>query len=407
MRTSPGSRCFLSASTTPESGRIPSMGFEAVLISCPSDRSLVYRPRSSERRSSNTFAVADRFMFNLLKILDSVVKIGGEEFVNLDCNVRKASMFLETVILLHRDWNRDLLSGKNKHRYQDRKPVFREIVGERCRSRSMVQSRGFTCQHSDHRGCSLDHLHSHEEVPHVLLEGSRRRHVPRCGRSIHVDLHDRRRSRLRPVCSRNDRCRDRPATIAVVISTRCATVVVIVARATTVIVTSSSVASSTVIVAVTVATTWWATEIACEMLTDTAPWIRRLELTPLGRSETFSGGLGLFRGDHLHESESTGLLGMRIKHDRAALNFTVLLEETSNIGFSEARMDSGDEKIGASIDCAFIFGIFHACIRRGWGAMMLLVMRPKQKKDSLLRSVAASGRGATAIAVIAVTTRRG
>lgn len=59
--------------------------------------------------------------------------------------------------------------------------------------------------------------------------------------------------------------------------------------------------------------------------------------------------VGLLQSGHLDESESTGLLAMRIQHDLAFFNITILGKETGHIVLSETRVNSSHEKIGTSI----------------------------------------------------------
>jgi len=70
--------------------------------------------------------------------------------------------------------------------------------------------------------------------------------------------------------------------------------------------------------------------------------------------KTFLGSISLLGSDHLHETKATRLLGMGIKHDLALLNIAVFLEETGNFNFSETRMDTGDEEVGAWVDSTII-----------------------------------------------------
>lgn len=59
--------------------------------------------------------------------------------------------------------------------------------------------------------------------------------------------------------------------------------------------------------------------------------------------------IGLLKSGHLDESESTGLLGVRVQHDLALLNLTILGEETGYVIFSKTRMDSSHEEVGTSV----------------------------------------------------------
>jgi hypothetical protein len=47
---------------------------------------------------------------------------------------------------------------------------------------------------------------------------------------------------------------------------------------------------------------------------------------------------------------------MRVKHDLAFLNLTVLLEEASNFSLGETRVDASDEKVRTRIDSTIILG---------------------------------------------------
>jgi hypothetical protein len=59
--------------------------------------------------------------------------------------------------------------------------------------------------------------------------------------------------------------------------------------------------------------------------------------------KTLLGRISLLSGDHLDETESTGLLGVRVKHDLALLDVAVLLKETSNLLLGETRVDTSHE----------------------------------------------------------------
>jgi hypothetical protein len=68
------------------------------------------------------------------------------------------------------------------------------------------------------------------------------------------------------------------------------------------------------------------------------------------------GGIGLLGGHHLDEAKATRLFGVGIKHDLALLDITVFLEETSDFLLGKARVDTGDEEVGAWVDCTVILG---------------------------------------------------
>lgn len=66
------------------------------------------------------------------------------------------------------------------------------------------------------------------------------------------------------------------------------------------------------------------------------------------------GGVGLVRSDHLDEAKATGLLGVRVAHDLALLDITVLLEHASDLLLGQTGVDAGDEEVGARVDGAVI-----------------------------------------------------
>jgi len=70
--------------------------------------------------------------------------------------------------------------------------------------------------------------------------------------------------------------------------------------------------------------------------------------------ESLLGSISLLSSDHLHEAEATRFLGVRVKHDLALLDITVLLKETSDLGLVETRVDAGDEEVGAWVDSTVI-----------------------------------------------------
>jgi hypothetical protein len=72
--------------------------------------------------------------------------------------------------------------------------------------------------------------------------------------------------------------------------------------------------------------------------------------------KTILGGISLLSSDHLDEAKATRLLGMGIKHDLAFFNIAVFLEETSDLLLGKARVDAGDEEVGARVDCTVILG---------------------------------------------------
>lgn len=72
--------------------------------------------------------------------------------------------------------------------------------------------------------------------------------------------------------------------------------------------------------------------------------------------KTFLGSISLLSSDHFNETEATRFLGVRVKHDLAFLNLTILLEKASNFSLRETRVDTSDEKVRARIDSTIILG---------------------------------------------------
>lgn len=65
--------------------------------------------------------------------------------------------------------------------------------------------------------------------------------------------------------------------------------------------------------------------------------------------QTLLGGVCLIRGDHLDETEATRLLGVRIAHDVALLDLTVLLEQACDLVLGQGRVNAGDKEVGALV----------------------------------------------------------
>jgi hypothetical protein len=72
--------------------------------------------------------------------------------------------------------------------------------------------------------------------------------------------------------------------------------------------------------------------------------------------ETFLGGIGLLSGDHFDETKATRFLGVRVKHDLAFLNLTILFEKTSNFRLRQTRVNASNEKVRARVNGAIILG---------------------------------------------------
>jgi len=65
--------------------------------------------------------------------------------------------------------------------------------------------------------------------------------------------------------------------------------------------------------------------------------------------QTFLGSIRLLTGDHLHEAKATRLLGVRVNHDGAVLDVTVLLEQARQIRLGQTRVNASDKKVGTGI----------------------------------------------------------
>jgi hypothetical protein len=72
--------------------------------------------------------------------------------------------------------------------------------------------------------------------------------------------------------------------------------------------------------------------------------------------KTFLGSISLLSGDHFDEAKATRFLSVRVKHDLAFLNLTILLEEAGNLGLREARVNASDEKVRTRIDGTIVLG---------------------------------------------------
>ena len=68
--------------------------------------------------------------------------------------------------------------------------------------------------------------------------------------------------------------------------------------------------------------------------------------------EGILGGIRVLGSDHLDESEATALAGVWVTHNVALLDPSVLLEEDSDLFLGQARVDAGDEEVGALVDVA-------------------------------------------------------
>lgn len=111
--------------------------------------------------------------------------------------------------------------------------------------------------------------------------------------------------------------------------------------------------------------------------------VRAWLLTSLGRAEVLAGGrgsgsgaasllnaqsaalvdlalktrlcsVGLLASDHVDETEATRLAGVRVAHDAASLDITVLLEQATDLLLSQTGVDAGNEKVGAGVGSFFL-----------------------------------------------------
>ena len=84
--------------------------------------------------------------------------------------------------------------------------------------------------------------------------------------------------------------------------------------------------------------------------------------------EALLGGIGLLSGNHLDESEATGLLGVWVKHDLALLNLTVLLEKTSDLSLGETWVDTSNKQVRSWVGGTIVW----AAATTGWWSAVVL-----------------------------------
>jgi len=77
------------------------------------------------------------------------------------------------------------------------------------------------------------------------------------------------------------------------------------------------------------------------------------------------GSVGALRSHHLHKAETTALTSVWVAHDVALLDVAVLLEELADLVLVEARVDAGDEEIGARVD-RLIVAVLTGVASWGW-----------------------------------------
>lgn len=70
--------------------------------------------------------------------------------------------------------------------------------------------------------------------------------------------------------------------------------------------------------------------------------------------EAFLGSIGLLGSGHVDETKATRLLGMRVQHNGAVVDIAVLLEQARDVGLGQARVNAGDEQVGARVLGTFL-----------------------------------------------------
>lgn len=69
--------------------------------------------------------------------------------------------------------------------------------------------------------------------------------------------------------------------------------------------------------------------------------------------KTRLGSIGLLASDHVDETEATRLAGVRIAHDAASFDITVLLEQATDFLLGQTRVNAGNKKVGARVGSFF------------------------------------------------------
>jgi len=117
--------------------------------------------------------------------------------------------------------------------------------------------------------------------------------------------------------------------------------------------------------------------------------------------KTFLGGISHVRRHHLNEAEATGLPSVRVAHDIALLDVAILLEQTSDLVLSKARMDSGDEEVRAGVARVVVLTLL-ARLRR-WSATVhtVAIVRRGTAGPASIIVATVSARGAASVAVVA------
>lgn len=117
--------------------------------------------------------------------------------------------------------------------------------------------------------------------------------------------------------------------------------------------------------------------------------------------ETLLGSVGLVRGNHLDEAEAARLLRVRVAHDVALLNLTILLEQTCNLLLGQTGVDTGDEEIGARVAAAIVSARLGG--RTTVSSSTTARVYPASQRQHL-PAIASVGRGAAGARVVHVAT---
>lgn len=109
--------------------------------------------------------------------------------------------------------------------------------------------------------------------------------------------------------------------------------------------------------------------------------------------ETTLGGISLFTGNHLNETEAARLASVGIAHNAASLDVSVLFKEATDLLFSEAGVNAGDEEVRAGVGGVF----FILIIARSW-RRTTVVTRGRRCAANSAVSVAVRSWGARSLA---------
>ena len=108
--------------------------------------------------------------------------------------------------------------------------------------------------------------------------------------------------------------------------------------------------------------------------------------------------------DHLDEAEATALTGVWVTHNVALLDSAVLLEENGDLFLGQARVDAGDEEVGALVDVAWLTAAgclalttvaLAAVGAPAWAATDREIMDPTPSTGDCVQGTVGSGVGGT------------